>query len=91
PAQRAEINGPTNAPNPRPPSKMLIPSMAPPAVRGHGLDSAGGAMLGMSILLGGRGLGALVGPLISARWAGQNDHRLRLGILLGYITIARAP
>jgi len=58
------------------------------AVRGHGLDSAGGAMLGMSILLGGRGLGALVGPLISARWAGQNDHRLRLGILLGYITIA---
>jgi predicted MFS family arabinose efflux permease len=58
------------------------------AVRGHGLDSAGGAMLGMSILLGGRGLGALVGPLISARWAGHNDHRLRLGILLGYITIA---
>jgi len=58
------------------------------AIHRHGLDSAGGAMLGMSILLGGRGLGALVGPLISARWAGQNDHRLRLGILLGYITIA---
>ena len=45
-------------------------------------------MLGMSILLGGRGLGALVGPLISARWAGQNDHRLRLGILFGYVVIA---
>jgi len=58
------------------------------AVHGRGIDSAGGAMLGMSILLGGRGLGALVGPLISARWAGQNDHRLRLGILFGYITIA---
>jgi len=58
------------------------------AVHRHGLDSASGAMLGMSILLGGRGLGALVGPLISARWAGHNDHRLRLGILLGYITIA---
>lgn len=58
------------------------------AVRGHGLDAARGAMLGMSILLGGRGLGALVGPLISARWAGHNDDRLRLGILLGYITIA---
>ena len=58
------------------------------AVHRHGLDPAGGAMLGMSILLGGRGLGALVGPLISARWAGHNDHRLRLGILLGYITIA---
>jgi hypothetical protein len=58
------------------------------AVHGRGIDSAGGAMLGMSILLGGRGLGALVGPLIAARWAGQNDHRLRLGILFGYITIA---
>jgi hypothetical protein len=45
-------------------------------------------MLGMSILIGGRGLGALVGPLVSARWAGQNDHRLRLGILFGYITVA---
>jgi hypothetical protein len=45
-------------------------------------------MLGMSILIGGRGLGALVGPLVSARWAGQSDHRLRFGILFGYITIA---
>jgi len=58
------------------------------AVHGHGMDAAAGAMLGMSILLGGRGLGALVGPLIAARWAGQNDRRLRLGILLGYLTIA---
>jgi len=58
------------------------------ALHGHGLDAAGGAMLGMSILLGGRGLGALVGPLIAARWAGQNDQRLRLGILMGYLTIA---
>jgi MFS family permease len=45
-------------------------------------------MLGMSILLGGRGLGALVGPLVAARWADRNDHRLRLGILFGYLTIA---
>jgi len=58
------------------------------AVRGRGIDAAGGAMLGMSILLGGRGLGALVGPLVSARWAGRSDHRLRLGILFGYLTIA---
>src|SRR5215475_14123455 len=58
------------------------------ALHGPGIDSAGGAMLGMSILLGGRGAGALVGPLIAARWAGQNDHRLRLGILFGYLTIA---
>lgn len=58
------------------------------AVHGRGIDAAGGAMLGMSILLGGRGAGALVGPLIAARWAGQNDHRLRRGILCGYLTIA---
>jgi MFS family permease len=44
-------------------------------------------MLGMSILLGGSGLGALVGPLISARWAGQSDRRLRLGILFGYLMV----
>ena len=58
------------------------------AVHGRGIDAAGGAMLGMSILLGGRGLGALVGPLVAARWAGRSDHRLRLGILFGYMTIA---
>src|ERR1700722_200997 len=57
------------------------------AVHGHGINAAGGAMLGMSILLGGRGLGALVGPLVSARWAGQSDRRLRLGILFGYLMV----
>jgi hypothetical protein len=58
------------------------------AVHGRGIDAAGGAMLGMSILLGGRGLGALVGPLVAARWAGRSNRRLRLGILFGYLTIA---
>lgn len=58
------------------------------AVHRPGIDAAGAAMLGMSILLGGRGLGALVGPLISARWAESSDARLRQGILLGYLTIA---
>jgi predicted MFS family arabinose efflux permease len=58
------------------------------AVRWHGIDPARGAMLGMSILIGGRGLGALVGPLVAARWAGRSDYRLRLGILFGYLTIA---
>jgi MFS family permease len=58
------------------------------AVHGRGIDAAGGAMLGMSILLGGRGVGALVGPLVAARWAGQSNRRLRLGILFGYVTIA---
>ncbi|HLW84366.1 MAG TPA: MFS transporter [Candidatus Sulfotelmatobacter sp.] len=58
------------------------------ALHWHGMDAARGAMLGMSILLGGRGVGALVGPLVSARWAARNDRRLQLGILFGYLTIA---
>jgi predicted MFS family arabinose efflux permease len=58
------------------------------AVHWHNIDPSRGAMLGMSILLGGRGIGALLGPIISARWAGRSDHRLQLGILLGYLTIA---
>jgi len=58
------------------------------AVHRAGMNPAGGAMLGMSILLGGRGIGALMGPVVSARWAGQNDSRLCLGILFGYLAIA---
>src|SRR5229473_2656071 len=58
------------------------------AVHWRHTDPARGAMLGMSILLGGRGLGALVGPLVFARWAGRADRRLRLGIFLGYLLIA---
>jgi MFS family permease len=58
------------------------------AVHRAGIAPAGGAMLGMSILLGGRGIGALVGPIISARWAGRSDDRLRFGILPGYLTIS---
>ena len=58
------------------------------ALHGRHINPAGGAMLGMSILLGGRGTGALVGPLIAARWAGKSDRRLSVGILFGYLTIA---
>ncbi len=58
------------------------------AVHWRNVDAARGGMLGMSILLGGRGIGALIGPLVSARWAGRSDRRLQLGILFGYLTIA---
>ena len=58
------------------------------AVHWRNLDAARGAMLGMSILLGGRGLGALVGPLIASRWAARSDRRLQLGIFFGYLTVA---
>src|ERR1700674_2550425 len=58
------------------------------AVHWHNVDPARGSMLGMSILLGGRGVGALVGPLVSARWAGRSDGRLQLGILFGYLIVS---
>src|SRR5581483_6870517 len=39
-----------------------------------------------SFLMGARGIGALVGPLTTASWAGQNQPRLRYLILAGFIT-----
>jgi len=59
---------------------------------------ARGAMLSMSLLMTARGLGALIGPLASAPWVKQDEGRLRLGILLGfligglgYLALAGAP
>jgi MFS family permease len=57
-------------------------------VRWHGLDPARGAFLGMSLLLGARGLGALLGPLLAAPWAGQWKHRLETAIFWGYLGTA---
>ena len=58
------------------------------AVRWHGLDPARGAFLGMSILLGARGLGALLGPLLTAPWAGHWVRRLEIAIFWGYLGAA---
>ena len=41
----------------------------------------------MSVLMGARGLGALIGPLLTVPWSRQHDSRLRLGILLGFLAI----
>jgi MFS family permease len=49
-----------------------------------GLEPARAAMLGMSLLMGARGVGALLGPFISGYWAGRREDRLRLGILFGF-------
>ena len=57
------------------------------ALRGHGLSLERAGMLGMSLLLGARGLGALIGPLITAPWAGHSERRLQLGILLAYVAM----
>jgi hypothetical protein len=41
----------------------------------------------MSVLMGARGVGAMVGPFFSGAWASQRDGRLRLGILYGFLAI----
>ncbi|HWR53158.1 MAG TPA: MFS transporter [Bryobacteraceae bacterium] len=67
-------------------------------VMGGGLDAARGAVLGMSALMSARGVGALIGPYVTAHWTGQDQRRQRLGILagfglgaLGYVALAFAP
>ena len=51
----------------------------------HGLDHSRGAMLGMSLLMGARGVGSLLGPLVAGQWAGGRHARLRSGILIGFL------
>jgi len=53
-----------------------------------GLDAQRAATLGMSMLMGARGAGALIGPLVSGRWAGDRHDRLRTGIFLGFLLAA---
>jgi len=67
-------------------------------LRGHGLSSARGGMLSMSLLMASRGVGSLIGPLLAAGWAGQNPARLRSLILtglivggVGYMLLGKAP
>ena len=56
------------------------------------------ALISMSILMGARGVGALLGPLLSARWAGRSQARLRKCIAggfaigaIGYLLLSTAP
>lgn len=49
------------------------------------LEPQRAAMLGMSILMGARGVGALLGPLIGSYVAGYNEARMRVGILTGFL------
>jgi len=58
------------------------------ALREPGLDPERAGMVGMSLLLGARGIGALLGPLFSAPWAGHRERRLQLGIFIGYVVAA---
>jgi len=58
------------------------------AVRWHGMAPERGAFLGMSLLLGARGIGALLGPLFAASWAGHWQRRLEVAIFWGYLGAA---
>jgi MFS family permease len=57
-------------------------------VRAADLDPVRAGMLGMSILMGSRGIGALLGPLFAGRWAGAEPGRLRSGIVHGFAGMA---
>jgi MFS family permease len=58
------------------------------AVRWRGMAPERAAFLGMSLLLGARGLGALLGPLLTAPWAGHWKDRLENAIFWGYLAAA---
>ncbi len=47
-------------------------------------DTSRAGMLGMSLLMAWRGVGALLGPLIGAGWAGNSERRMRRGIAVGF-------
>ena len=49
------------------------------------LDAQRSATLGMSLLMGARGAGALIGPLIANKLAGDRHSGLRTGILIGFV------
>ncbi len=51
----------------------------------YGIAPARAALISMSILMGARGVGALIGPLVAAKWAGRSEPRLRRGIALGFL------
>jgi MFS family permease len=50
-----------------------------------GFSARESGMLGMSLLMAARGLGAIVGPLAAGKWAGGSLQRMRLGILFGFL------
>jgi MFS family permease len=51
-----------------------------------GVSHSRRTMLGMSLLMTARGVGALIGPVLTASWVGQEENRLRRVILIGYLT-----
>ena len=50
-----------------------------------GLDPKSSGMLGMSLLMGCRGIGALIGPLLASTFTGLDQRKFRAGILCGFL------
>src|SRR5271165_2325175 len=50
-----------------------------------GLTPQRAALFSMSLLMGARGMGALVGPLFASHWTGQRETSLRKGVLVGFL------
>ena len=50
-----------------------------------GLTPERAALFGMSLLMGARGIGALLGPLGATRLTGQREPRLRIAVLVGFL------
>jgi len=50
-----------------------------------GMEAKKAGILAMSLLLGCRGLGSAIGPMIAGRYAHGNEKKLRMGILLGFV------
>jgi MFS family permease len=68
------------------------------AVSREGWTASQAGMLGMSLLMACRGLGAIIGPILSGYWAGGRERRMRWGILFsflagaaGYLILGNAP
>jgi len=55
------------------------------AVHRAGFNQQQAGMLGMSLLMACRGIGAIIGPIVSGYWASGIVKRMRLGILMGFL------
>jgi hypothetical protein len=68
-------------------SWVLFPVMAERVftVPVSGISPARVGLIGMSLLMGARGLGALFRPLVASRWTGQREASLRIAVLYGFL------
>jgi predicted MFS family arabinose efflux permease len=66
---------------------VLLPVLGQKVFPMHlgGLDSKRGAVLAMSLLMGSRGVGTMICPVLAGWWAGTAQSRLRAAICVGFL------